>query len=325
MVSLSDRTEQQVTVGDTSYVQPDMAQGGRLFASRVRMESDIWRFPVMGSPTENTTRAERITRQTGQVQTPSVSPDGTEIVYLSDSGGHSNVWVASTDGSSTRQITFERDPEVIIGIPQWSPVGDRIVYIITSDDGQFEWLINPDGSGQTRLAEGRAANWSWDGRWVYFTSPADQCIDRVPVTGGPVERVRCSATGPIIAPDGETLFFRPSLEQDNELFKATPPGGPAELVASYPESQIPAYPTGYALSPDGRWIAVPLKEARATNIWAIPTDGGPFRQITDFADRSTLITRQVSWSADGQSIYAAVVDNDADVVLLDGLTAGARD
>jgi hypothetical protein len=229
-----------------------------------------------------------------------------EIVYLSDSGGHSNVWVARTDGSSTRQITFERDPEVIIGIPQWSPVTDRIVYIITSDDGQFEWLINPDGSDQTRLAAGRAANWSWDGRWVYFTNPTEECIDRVPVTGGPVERVRCGAVGPIIAPDGETLFFRPGLGQENELMKATPPDGPAELLASYPNSQIPAFPTGYALSPDGRWIAVPLKDARATNIWAIPT-------------------RQVSWSSDGQSIYAAVVDNDADVVLLDGLTAGAPD
>jgi TolB protein len=289
------------------------------------MESDIWRFPVMGSPAENTLGAERITRQTGQVQTPSVSPDGTQIVYLSDSGGHSNVWVASTDGSSTRQITFERDPEVIIGIPQWSPAGDRIVYIITSDEGQFEWLINPDGSGQTRLAEGRAANWSWDGRWVYFTSPVEECVERIAVTGGPVERVRCSASGPVIAPDGETLFFRPSTSQDNELFKATPPDGPAELLASYPISQIPAFPTGYALSPDGEWIAVPLKDARATNIWAIPTGGGPFRQITDFADRSTLITRQVSWSSDGQSIYAAVVDTDADIVLLNGLTAGEQD
>ena len=51
------------------------------------------------------------------------------MVYLSDSGGHGNVWVAKVDGSSTRQITFERDPAVVIGIPVWSPAGDRIVMI----------------------------------------------------------------------------------------------------------------------------------------------------------------------------------------------------
>jgi hypothetical protein len=32
-----------------------------------------------------------------------------------------------------------------------------------------------------------------------------------------------------------------------------------------------------------------------------------------------LITRQVSWSPDGKSVYAAVVETDADVVLIDRL------
>jgi len=56
-----------------------------------------------------------------------------------------------------------------------------------------------------------------------------------------------------------------------------------------------------------------------SNIWAIPTAGGSFRQITDFGRGPTLITRQVSWSPDGRFIYAAVIEQDADVVLLDGI------
>jgi hypothetical protein len=40
------------------------------------------------------------TEQTGQVQTPSVSPDGTRIAYLWGSGGHVNVWVAGVDGAT---------------------------------------------------------------------------------------------------------------------------------------------------------------------------------------------------------------------------------
>jgi len=46
---------------------------------------------------DNTRNGLAITHQTGQVQTPSVSPDGKEIVYLSDSGGHANLWVANLD------------------------------------------------------------------------------------------------------------------------------------------------------------------------------------------------------------------------------------
>jgi Tol biopolymer transport system component len=73
------------------------------------------------------------------------------------------------------------------------------------------------------------------------------------------------------------------------------------------------------LSPDGKWLAMPLTDGFATNIWALPTSGGPLRQLTDFAQRPTYIARRVSWSADGMSVFAAIGDGDADVVLLRGL------
>ena len=48
---------------------------------------------------ENTQEAgSQITRQTGQVQTQSVSPDGREYVYLDDSGGYGNLSVGKTNG-----------------------------------------------------------------------------------------------------------------------------------------------------------------------------------------------------------------------------------
>jgi hypothetical protein len=43
------------------------------------------------------------------------------------------------------------------------------------------------------------------------------------------------------------------------------------------------------------------------------------RQLTDFGQRSSSIVRRVSWSPDGNYIYAAVADTDADVMLFDGL------
>ena len=320
-VSGDGAVERQLTVGDVSYVQPDMTQPDSLFASRVRMQSDIWRFPVSGSPADNVERAVRITHQTGQVQTPSVSPDGNAIVYLSDSGGHSNVWVADIDGSNTRELTFEGDPAVLIGIPNWSPAGDRIVYIRTDADGAAEWLIDPDGSGKRRLVAGVAANWSRDGQWLYFASPGveQQCISRIAIQDNSERRVRCGAAAPQISADGTTLYFSPTDARLNVLMKATPEDGPAEPLATYAQSRIPAWPTGYALSPDDRWLAVPLRDERTTNLWAIPTDGGPFRQITDFGNRATLICRQVSWSRDGASIYAALVETDADIVQFDGI------
>ncbi len=50
-----------------------------LTTSRRRIQSDIWKVPVDGSPAHNTRRGTRITRQ---AQTPSVSPDESEVVDL---------------------------------------------------------------------------------------------------------------------------------------------------------------------------------------------------------------------------------------------------
>jgi len=79
------------------------------------------------------------------------------------------------------------------------------------------------------------------------------------------------------------------------------------------------WPTGFTLSPDDCWLAALYKDVGTTNIWAFPTDGGPIRQITDFGQRPILIARRVSWAPDSRSIYAAVVETDSDIVLLDGM------
>jgi TolB protein len=112
-----DGSERQLTFGDVSYLDPDAHSSGKLLASRIRVQSDVWKFPLTASPAENTRAGVRITRQTAQVQTPSVSPDGKQMVYISDSGGHGNLWVANTDGSGVRQITFEREPTTAVGVP----------------------------------------------------------------------------------------------------------------------------------------------------------------------------------------------------------------
>ena len=117
-------------------------------------ESDIWQFPISGSPAENVRNGTQLTHQTAQVQTPSVSPDGKEIAYLSNSGGQGNVWVANTDGSGTpRPLTTESDPSVVVGLPLWSPASDWIVYIKTRAGQNSHWLIKSDGSDHHQLTE----------------------------------------------------------------------------------------------------------------------------------------------------------------------------
>ena len=45
------------------------------------------------------------------------------------------------------------------------------------------------------------------------------------------------------------------------------------------------------------------------------------KPLTDFGDRCNIIARSVSWSADSQSLYAAIAEIETDIVSFDGLIA----
>ena len=322
--------DRQLTFGDVSYVEPDVHPSGTVTVSRIRMQSDIWKFPVNGSPAENTRRGIRITRQTGQAQTPSVSPDESEVVYLSDSGGHGNLWIARTDGSGTRQITFERDPTVSVGVPVWSPTGSEIVFILAKPGMTGLSVINRDGSGLRQLVPvGLSAHWSADGRWVYYSRSTDAglCVEKVAIDGSAAISVRCgnvNASAP--TPDGSALYYVNLLIKsngilDHEVGRARPENGPSEVLARVTGSRVPVNRRYFVpvLSPDGQWLTMPLSDGATSNIWVQPTNGEAMRPVTDFGNRSVVIARRVSWSSDSKYLYAAVADTDADIVLLAGL------
>ena len=328
IVSMDGSTDTQITAGDVSYVDPDLHPSSRLVVCRVRSESDIWKCPVSGSAVENTRAMTRVTHQTGQVQTPSVSPDGSELVYLSDNGGHANLWVIRTDGTRARQITFERDPAVTIGVPKWSPAGDAIVYIVNRDLPQL-WVIRPDGRGARKLVErGMWASWGDDGRWLYYTPNVNAeryTIEKVAATGGTPVPVRGedNATAPTV---GKGVLYFAALvtpefgSLDWEIRRAAPEDAPSELVGRIAGNRLP-FSSLYvhpALSKDGRWLAQGLTNGATTNLWVLSTEDGSWRQVTEFGE-PTFILRQVSWSPDGQYLYAAVSKNNGDVVIFDGL------
>jgi len=328
---------EQLTVGDVSFWEPDLHRSsGKLIATRFRSRSDVWRIPAAGSPAENTAAATRITRQTGHVQTPSVSPDGMEIVYLSDHGGHGNLWIARTDATGVRQITFERDPGVAIGVPMWSPDGDWIVFIVTSNGQTGLWLVRPNGSELHQLvAQGFSACWSRDGRWVYYTRRlvGSGRHEKISVDGGTPVFVRDEMGAAAVSADEQTIYYAVRVASDQlarwsgdcEVRRVRLAADGVDVLTRIPGSRIPVSPLILQcfLSPDGRLLATPLTDGATTNIWVLPTDGGPMRKVTDFGDRSVLIGRSVSWSADGQHLYAAIAETETDIVSFDGMIPGS--
>ncbi len=328
-VQTGGKNLRKLTFGETSYVSPDVDRRGNIVATRRQIQFDIWRYPVDKSPKENVRRGVQITHQTGAVQTPSASPGDHELVYLSDSGGHGNLWVLNLDTQQSRQVTFEHDPQVTIGVPVWSPDGKYIAYVKRGLNAWNVdlWLMDPDGTDAHKISDGGGwACWSPDSRWIYFSPPGENGfrIAKASPAGGPNLSVRPEGQKPAVDASGRLFFVQnlPALNglSDMEILVADPDTGPAKKLARISGSRLSSWLLMQpVLSPDGRWLAALLTDGPATDIWIQPTAGGSMRRITDFGRQATFITRRVSWSSDGHSIYAAVGQGEADIVLLSNL------
>jgi Tol biopolymer transport system component len=337
LIARAGGTPQQLTFGEAADESPDVDHNGRIVASRRRMQFDIWKFPVGTDPTDNVRLAVRITHQTGQVQTPTLSPDDRELAYLSDNGGHGNLWVMDLASGETHQITYEKAPGTVMGVPIWSPNGKLITFATVPPSemgrGVAYWVIHPDGSSQRQaLSEGSWATWSGDSKWLYYSdsSPVRATgsfrLMKAPVEGGAAVQVRTdNARGPAVALDGSALYYVGPLQNlngllDYELRVARPEDGPSTLLARISGVRVPIWQGLHpVLSRDGKWLAIPLDDGAGTDLWVASTADGKMRRITDFGAKRTFIARRVSWSSDGKWVFAAVGEGDADIVQMDGL------
>ena len=174
------------------------------------------------------------------------------------------------------------------------------------------------------MPRGAGAAWSGDGRWLYYftsTSPSQTstCIEEIPVEGGPAVRVQCEAANMAVASNGSAIYYSPHVSTQGEIGRCTrksvrPNCSPMSLSHVFRSSL-----RATCCPPMTGGSRCHSRTQGRPTFGLFPTDGGPARQLTDFGQRPILIARQVSWSPDGKFIYAAVVETDADIVLLDGM------
>ena len=335
--SVTGGDPRELTFGEAGDENPDVDRAGRILVSRRHMQFDIWKFPTGPDPAENVRQAVRITHQTGQVQTPTLDPNDHELAYLSDNGGHGNLWVLPLAGGEPRQITFEKDPDKVMGVPLWAPDGNLIAFATghrkAGSRGIGYWMMHPDGSGLRFLVPlGAWAAWSGDSKWIYYSesSPVQATgsfrLMKSPIEGGTAVVVRTdNARGPALAPDGSALYYIVPLQNlngslDYELRVARPEDGPSKLLGRISGERVPLWQGLHpVISKDGKWLVMPLDDSFGTNLWAASTTDGNLRRITDFGQRRTFIARRVSWSSDAKWVFAAVGEGDADIVQMEGL------
>lgn len=127
-------------------------------------------------PTSGTESPRRVTVSRGMdAVSPSYSPDGRRIVYVTNRPGGLGLYIADADGTNAEALTpFSFGDQSQRTDPSWSPDG-RLVAFQAEKDGRSQiYSVSPRDRGAIRqyTNEGRNEDPSWapDSRHVVFTS-----------------------------------------------------------------------------------------------------------------------------------------------------------
>jgi TolB protein len=143
---------------------------------------------------------------------PSWSPDGVQLAYVSFEGRKPSVYVQNTLTGDRRLLISALGNQ---SAPAWSPDGARIVFASSQAGGTQLYVADASGGNVRRLTSSgaidTAPNWSPDGR-IYFMSDrgGSPQIYRIAPEGGNAERVTFEGSynaNPRIAPDGKSMVF----------------------------------------------------------------------------------------------------------------------
>jgi TolB protein len=144
---------------------------------------------------------------------PSWSPDGRELAYVSFESQKAVVWAQDVASGKRRAVANFRGSN---SAPAWSPDGKQMAVTLSREGGSQIYLMDRNGENLRRLTNSAAIDtepvFSPDGRSLYFVSDrgGGPQIYRMPAAGGAAERV--SFTGgynisPALSPDGRNVAY----------------------------------------------------------------------------------------------------------------------
>jgi hypothetical protein len=147
--------------------------GSKLYYGRMTRSNPHWSlFSDLYEYDFERDRETRLTR--GQrAYNPSVSPDGSKLVFIVNNDGTTNLATMAADGGDITLCTSFDGGEQVYH-PQWSPSSDRIIFDHSIKDGRNIATVRPDGSEFTFLVQGtddsRCAAFTPDGSRALFSS-----------------------------------------------------------------------------------------------------------------------------------------------------------
>lgn len=237
---------------------------------------------------------------------PSLSPDGSSMVFLKALEGREQLFIANVDGSNERRLLAPTGAD--IEDPAWSPNGRQIAYIRIAGSSKAMHVMNLDGSDDRVLTPPNQSPihpaWMPDSASILYCTDDDLHppqknaaeIYRIDVASRKIATLISGGvnTYPVPSPDGTRIAFRKMIETNSEVFIANIDGTGIRNLTNHP-----AFDGWPAWSPDGRRIAFASNRNSAYQVFVMDADGSNVKLVANTEGRATA----PQWSKDGRFIY----------------------
>jgi len=221
---------------EPAIAAPALSPDGRhiaYFAHSVGPLGDLWVIPTGGG------EPRRLTLEDARVRSPTWTPDGRFVIYVSARGGTPNLWAVPFTGGEPRPVTIGAGEH---GQPAVAPDGGRLLYT----DRRTRWSLmrtDPDTGVHQALLERRYSLYipqvSPDGRHIaYFSElPSGNHVFTVAIDGTDVRQLTTGEGDlnicPIWSADGDSLLIY--QEKPSASLRRQPLGGgpSVEVLAGF--------------------------------------------------------------------------------------------
>jgi len=240
------------------------------------------------------------------------------IVYQGNVADTYQIWMVNADGSNAHQLTndryFHTRPAVCESgrsiVFESDPAGTHHLFKMDLDGSNLTQITNGAGEGspscRIQSNDLMFSGTSPDGRTLLYRMDLG-ASPPVPVSD------LLLLGNPVYSPDGSRIMA-PFMDPKNGKIKGyiLPPSGGPPLFAGDPPSTMDNM--GIAgWTPDGRGMTILDDRSGIPNLWILPFDGGPAKQLTHFP-KSEI--HGFVWSPDGKRIALSRGAMEQNVVLI---------
>ena len=264
---------------------------------------------------------QQITDYAGVETTPTLSPDGKSLVYVSDATGNDDLYLQRVGGRVAVPLTADSPDDD--SQPAFSPDGERIAFRSSRDGGGI-FLMNATGESVKRLTDyGFNPSWSPDGREIVvapstFTYPTDRgglsaglvAVD-VATARTRVISTKDDAMQPNWSPHGTRIAYwglRGNSGQ-RDLWTIAANGSEADRGGTTvtDDAALDWSPTW---APDGRYLYFSSNRGGTMNLWRVLIDEQSGRVLGDPEPVTTPSTWSgaITFSRDGSQLAFASLD-----------------